>query len=104
MVSRYMRVRAVGSMIVLARAWVIPGHADLTTMGFAQGSDGNPDTPWGDTWGIAGVVRPPPGTRVLVRRFKIAWNNIGNEYDVNYRRAVDMAPNLQSSSEQVVSR
>ena len=105
MVSRYMRHQTIGSMVVLARAWVVQGNThDLAAMGYVEGQDGNVNTPWGKTWGQQGNVPPPPLTNVLVRRFKVAWNNVGKTYDDQYRKAADMAPNMDHTEDQVVTK
>ena len=104
MISRYMRHQTVGAMTVLAVAWVIPGNRhNLAAMGYAEGQDGDVNQPWGDTWGQHGFVAPPPGTKLLVRRFKVEWDNRALMYDHEYRKAVDMEPGLDWSNEQKVA-
>ena len=91
-------------MTVLAVAWLIPGnHHNLALMGYAEGQDGNVNTPWGDTWGQHGFVAPPPGTKLLVRKFKVDWDNRAKIYEDEYHKAADLEPGLDWSSEQKVA-
>ena len=105
MISRmFTRHQTVGAMTVLAVAWVIPGnHHNLAAMGYAEGRDGGVNTPWGDTWGQHGFVAPPPGTKLLVRKFKVDWDNRAKVYEDEYRKGVDMQPGLGWSNEQKVA-
>ena len=106
MISRlYTRHKTVGAMTVLAVAWVIPGNKrDLVAMGYSQGQDGNHDTPWGKTWGQHGFVAPPPDTKLLVRHFKVEWDNRNKNYEDQYHKAKDLKPGLDwHNVEQVVS-
>ena len=103
---RYTRHKTVGAMTVLAVAWVIPGNSKhaLVAMGYSQGQDGNPDTPWGKTWGQHGFVAPPPDTKLLVRHFKVEWDNRNKNYEDQYHKAKDLKPGLDwHNVEQVVS-
>ena len=101
---RFTRHQTVGAMTVLAVAWVIPGNRhNLAGMGFAEGQDGNVNTPWGDTWGQHGFVTPPPGTKLLVRKFKVDWDNRAKVYEDEYHKAADLEPGLDWSSEQKVA-
>ena len=105
MISRlYTRHKTVGAMTVLAVAWVIPGNKrDLVAMGYSQGQDGNHDTPWGKTWGQHGFVAPPPGTKLLVRRFKVDWDNRNKNFEDQYHKAADMIGSLKWSNEQHIA-
>ena len=96
-VARYFRVGAEGSMTLLARAWVAPGHVDFAANGYAEGTIGV--EPWADTHGKHGTVAIPPSTRVLERRFHAYWYNFradgqgiddNKKTDSHYWRARDM--------------
>ena len=102
---RYTRHKTVGAMTVLAVAWITPGNRhDLAAMGFAEGQDGGVNTPWGETWGQHGFVAPPLGTKLLVRHFKVEWDNRNKNYEDQYHKAEDLKPGLEwHNVEQVVS-
>ena len=67
------RLNATGYLEVEAKMWVVKDNVTFKSIGAVKGKLG--DEPWGDTYGVYRIIKPPANTPYVFRHFKITWDN-----------------------------